>query len=79
MNCKLCADLLHEYVERTLSPEMIEDLNRHLERCEACRVFVKTYMLTVTLSRNVETPCCVSPEMFDRLRTILIDRLINNK
>ena len=75
MNCKICSALFQEYLDKTLSEELIYELENHLKICEQCNVFFKTYCLTVTLSRKIETPCCVSTEMMQRLTTLLHERL----
>ncbi|MBN2297312.1 MAG: zf-HC2 domain-containing protein [Deltaproteobacteria bacterium] len=77
MNCRICSKLLQEYLENTISEELINDLNRHLQDCERCRIFFKTYSLTITLSRKVETPCCVSPEKIEHLTSLLYERLFS--
>ncbi|MGC9324411.1 MAG: anti-sigma factor family protein [Desulfomonilia bacterium] len=75
MNCKLCSRLFQEYLEDTLPEEVIQELKIHLEMCERCRVFYRTYSLTVSLSSRVEQPCCPSTEMMERLTTLLCERL----
>lgn len=77
MNCKHYASLLHEFVDHTLPQEILDDINAHLETCERCKVFFKTYSLTITLSRQAESTCCVTPEQIDRLKTLLINRLLD--
>ena len=79
MNCKICSKLLAEYLDNNISEELMNDLNNHFKECERCRIFFRTYSLTVTLSRKVETPCCVSPEKIQRLTSLLYERLFQNK
>jgi predicted anti-sigma-YlaC factor YlaD len=76
MNCKICSALFQEYLENTLSEDLINELNNHLKVCEKCGIFFRTYSLTVTLSRQVEPPCCVSPEKIDRLMALLSERFL---
>ncbi|HDP25873.1 MAG TPA: hypothetical protein ENN34_10580 [Deltaproteobacteria bacterium] len=75
MNCMLCSKLFQEYLDNTLSEELIHELNLHMEHCSRCRVFFRTYSLTVTLSRKVEQPCCPSEETMERLTALLCDKL----
>lgn len=75
MNCRICSKLLQEYLDNTISEELIDDLRNHLNNCERCRIFFRTYSLTITLSRQVETPCCVSPEKIRHLTSLLCERL----
>ncbi|HOO44986.1 MAG TPA: zf-HC2 domain-containing protein [Deltaproteobacteria bacterium] len=75
MNCRICARLLQEYLEDSLSEELINELNTHLKQCRRCEIFFRTYSLTVTLSQRVETPCCVSSEKIKELTSLLHERL----
>ncbi len=71
MNCKLCSALFQEYLENSLSEELIVEVQNHIRTCTKCRVSLRTYTVTVTLSRKVDPPCCVSRETLDRLRKII--------
>ncbi len=79
MNCRICSSLFQEYLENTISQDLIDELRSKIEQCEKCRVCFKTYMLTVQLSRKIEKPCCLSSEVMDRLRTMLIERFYSNR
>lgn len=75
MNCKRYLALLNEFVECTLPQEVQDDIRAHMEACPRCRVFYRTYSLTITLSRRAENTCCISEDQVDRLRTLLVSRL----
>jgi len=75
MNCKLCSALFQEFMENSLSEELIFEVQDHIKACKKCRISLRTYTLTVTLSRKVDPPCCVSPETLDRLRKVIRERL----
>jgi len=75
MNCKRYLALLNEFVECTLPQEVQDDIRAHMETCPRCRVFYRTYSLTITLSRRAESACCISEDQVDRLRTLLVSRL----
>ena len=77
MNCEICSKLLQEYLEDNISEELINELRNHIKECERCRIFFRTYSLTVTLSHQVETPCCVSPEKIKTLTSLLYERLFS--
>jgi predicted anti-sigma-YlaC factor YlaD len=77
MNCKICSKLLQEYLEDNISEDLMNELNNHLRECERCGIFFRTYSLTITLSRQTETPCCVSPEKIQRLTSLLYERLFS--
>ena len=76
MNCKLCSALFQEFLEDSPSEELIVEVQDHIRTCSKCRVSLRTYTLTVTLSRKVDPPCCVSPETLDRLKKIIRERLL---
>ena len=45
--------LLSEYIEDTLAPESRERVAQHLDRCRACRVFLRTLERTIDLTREL--------------------------
>jgi len=75
MNCKRYLALLNEFVECTLPQDVQDDIRAHMETCPRCRVFYRTYSLTITLSRRAETTCCISEDQIDRLCCLLTSRL----
>ncbi len=74
MNCRICSSLFQQYLENTISQDLIDDLKNQNGECEKCRVCFKTYSLTIILSKKAEQPCCLSPEMMNRLRAMLLER-----
>ena len=55
-NRRCCTDvvnLLADYVERQLPPEVHADLEQHLARCPRCVTQLKTYQSTVSLLRSI--------------------------
>lgn len=79
MKCIVCSSLFQDYLENTLSQDIIDELDHHFQFCDKCRICFKTYSLTIKLSRKIEQPCCVSPESVDRLRTMLLERFFNGR
>jgi hypothetical protein len=75
MNCKLCSALFQEFLENSLSEELIIEVEDHIRTCSKCNISLRTYTLTVTLSRKVDPPCCVSPETMDKLKKVIRARL----
>jgi predicted anti-sigma-YlaC factor YlaD len=72
--CRDVIGLLLDYAEETLGPELVADLERHLQDCPPCRAYYRTYQRTRRLTGEVaavEMPA----ELKDRLRTWLSDRL----
>jgi anti-sigma factor RsiW len=74
VTCKDAIAILADYVESTLSPELIEKLEEHLRDCAPCRAYLATYRETKSLAADagrVEMP----EEMKSRLRELLLARL----
>ena len=74
MTCKDAIAILADYVESTLSPELVEKLEEHLRDCAPCRAYLATYRETKSLAADasrVEMP----EEMKTRLREFLLAQL----
>jgi len=70
MNCREAIDVLVDYLDATLTPDVLAQLEAHLRVCEPCRAYLATYKrsgeLAVKVNR-VEMP----PEVRQRLREFL--------
>lgn len=79
MVCKeMILDFLADYLDGTLSPEVLADLERHLQDCQPCVAYLNTYKKTRELTGRavrVEMP----EEMKDRLREFLLKQLAKRK
>jgi anti-sigma factor RsiW len=74
VTCKDAIAILADYLESTLSPELVEKLEEHLRDCAPCRAYLATYRKTTSLAANagrVEMP----EEMKTRLRELLLAQL----
>jgi anti-sigma factor RsiW len=74
MTCRELIALLADYLEASLSPEVIAQLERHLGDCAPCVAYLNTYRRTREVAADagrVEMP----EEMKARLRAFLLDRL----
>jgi len=74
MTCHDVIDVLADYLEQALTPEIAAALERHLAGCEPCRAYLATYRRTRTLgaqAARLEMP----DEMKTRLREFLLERL----
>ena len=74
MTCKDAIAILADYLESTLSPELMEKLEEHLRDCAPCRAYLATYRKTKSLAADasrVEMP----EEMKTRLRELLLAQL----
>lgn len=69
--CKeLIMDFLSDYLDGTLTPDVVADLERHLQDCKPCLAYLETYKKTRELTGRagrVQMP----PEMRARLRESL--------
>ena len=74
MTCREAIDVLADYLDGTMPPDVAAELERHLAECAPCRAYLATYRKTRelgTAAARVEMP----EEMQVRLRRFLIDRL----
>jgi predicted anti-sigma-YlaC factor YlaD len=75
MTCEQAIALLADYLEMVLEPRsLMQELEAHLEGCEACRAYLATYRRTRDLAaqaQHVEMP----EEMKTRLRAFLLAKL----
>lgn len=51
--CKQITDLLFDYLNDKMSPNLKRDFQQHLRICPDCVNFLKTYKNTVSLSRAI--------------------------
>jgi len=52
--CRAIVDLLADYVEHRLPPDVHAELDRHLSRCPRCVAQLKTYQSTLSLLRSIK-------------------------
>jgi anti-sigma factor RsiW len=74
VTCNDAIAILADYLESTLSPELVEKLEEHLRDCAPCRAYLATYRKTKSLAADagrVEMP----EEMKTRLREFLLAQL----
>jgi anti-sigma factor RsiW len=55
-NCESLLGSLSEYIDGGLSPELCQEIEKHLEGCENCRVVVNTLRKTVELVHDLPQP-----------------------
>ena len=65
--CKECLELLHDYLEGELSPDVSASLEEHFKDCPPCIAFVKTYKSTThfcqTALKSTEIPDIVKERL----------------
>ncbi len=75
LTCEQVIGLMADYLESALTPEVIAELEAHLEGGEPCVAYLRTYRRTKDLTaqtERVEMP----EEMKTRLRRFLLDKLL---
>ena len=74
MNCKGLVRELSEYLDGNLDPTLAQELARHLEHCEDCRLVVDTTRKTIEIYCNTE-PLPLPSGVRERLERALSEKL----
>lgn len=78
MTCKDAIAVLADFLEKTLSPETVRELEAHLHDCPPCRASLTTYRKTrglVARAGRADRPA----ELKTRLRRFLLDQFAKPK
>jgi anti-sigma factor RsiW len=70
LRCRDIGELLHDYVEGALEPDVRRSLDEHLSDCEGCLGFVNTYRHTVSVARELRCEE-IPPELQEKLRSFI--------
>lgn len=71
---KKCPDYisdLNDYLDGEVSPELCEEIEKHVGQCENCRIMVDTLKQTVTLCREgvqEQLPAALEAKLSNALR-----------
>ncbi len=80
LSCKHLLASIGDYVEGEISPELCQEIERHIAGCEHCRVVVDTLNKTITLyhasAHDAEVPDDVRGRLFQVLK---LDDLFEKK
>jgi anti-sigma factor RsiW len=74
MICRELIEIIDDYLDGALAPDVVAELERHLEQCAPCRAYIATYRKTRRIgaaAARVDMP----EEMKGRLRRFLADNL----
>jgi len=73
MNCKELAYMLADYIDGSMDPQLREELDAHIAKCEPCMAFTKTYLATSDKTRQLrkEIEYKIPPEVRNRLETFV--------
>jgi anti-sigma factor RsiW len=74
LNCRGVIHELSSYLDAELDAAARTDLERHLERCEDCRLVVDTTKKTIQIFCNSE-PVPLPQDVSNRLHAALFERL----
>ena len=77
MNCKGVIREISDYIDGELEPPMKQELERHLQDCEDCKMVVDQTRLTVEIfcdSKPVELPADVKVRLHDALHRKLHEK-----
>ncbi len=69
-DCRALKDQLSEFIDGELDDALCEEIKRHMESCDNCRVMVDTLRKTVILYREAPQET-VPPDVHDRLVKVL--------
>lgn len=73
MNCKELVYLLEDYLEGTMEEHLMRDFSAHIEKCEPCKNFLKTYDTTRILCRKMK-PEEIPAEVRTRLKEFVMEK-----
>ena len=77
VTCQQVTDLIIDYVTVELDAPTMLAMERHLERCTDCQVFLRTYQRTIQSTRTLQyeaLPAAMQDAMLNFLRTKIQER-----
>ena len=78
MHCHQVQQLLVDYIDGELSPDLTRDLETHLKDCIPCHDFINTYRATIKITRKVE-PAEMPQELKDKLKSFIREKIDKDK
>lgn len=80
INCENLLGSLSEYIDGGLSPELCQEIEKHLAGCENCRVVLNTTKRTIDLVHEPETKTTIPEDIRERLfKRLNLDDYLNAK
>ena len=76
--CKDVVENIIGYIEAELDDKTLEELEKHLDECPECQVFVRTYRKMLELTGKLRERTFVTPEIRQRLKELLKSKLKPN-
>lgn len=74
MNCRGLIQEISAYLDGELAPELLADIEVHLERCRDCRLIVDTTRKTIEIYYSAQ-PLPLPSDVRERLHQALVKRL----
>lgn len=74
MNCQELVNLLADYIDGSMDPILREELESHIELCESCMNFLKTYDTTRIVLREA-TVKEIPEEFVERLKCFVLRKV----
>ena len=71
LECKHVWEYISEYIDGGVSPELREDIERHLEHCEICSAILdstRNILILTADDRTFELPVGYSKRLHERLK-----------
>ena len=74
ITCERVTALLMDYIAGDLDPALVPVFERHLQRCQDCEAFLRTYRETVRATRTLRYDD-IPPEMQSRIQVFLHQKI----
>jgi len=76
VSCQECVNLLFDYLDSSLDPDMMKQLDEHFAACPPCINFLKTYQACQSMERKMsDQEVNIPMEMEERLKNFLHEQL----
>lgn len=74
MNCKELVYLLEDYADGTMEERLRQELAVHIEACEPCLNFLRTYEKTRNMCRHIR-PDEIPEDLRSRLKSFILEKV----
>ncbi len=74
MMCREIVNLLGDYLDGTMDPVLMKELEKHITICEPCMNFLKTYDVTRIITREAKAEE-IPAEFRIRLRNFMLKKI----
>ncbi|QPJ61823.1 MAG: zf-HC2 domain-containing protein [Candidatus Nitronauta litoralis] len=77
--CRECLELLNDYIDGSLDPEVKESLEEHLKDCPPCIAFLNTYKSTTEITSKTLSEIEIPAVVQEKLREFVTQTLKDQK